>query len=173
MSRYKPWGSSIRRGLLFQLVCHFHRYWAYSSKSTVCSRMESCFQEPVLSVSSFRRTDAETEAPIVWPPDAKSRVIGKDPDAGKDWGQEYKRVTEGEMVGWHQRLNGCEFEQTPGDSGGQKSLECCSLWSHQGIPSVSWRLLTFVSIELVMLSNPLPLSSLFAFSLSQHQGVSH
>ena len=54
---------------------------------------------------------AEAEAPILWPPDAKGRLIGKDPDAGKDWGQEEKGVTEDEMVGWYYRLNGHEFEQ--------------------------------------------------------------
>ena len=59
----------------------------------------------------MRRTDAEAEAPILWPPDVKSQFIGKVPDAGKDWGQEDKRVTEDEMVGWHHRLNGHEFEQ--------------------------------------------------------------
>ena len=62
------------------------------------------------------RTDAEAEAPILWPPDAKSRLIRKDPDAGKDWGQEEKGAMEDEMVGWHHQLNGHEFEQTPGDS---------------------------------------------------------
>ena len=66
------------------------------------------------------RTDAE--APVLWPPDAKSPLTGKDPDAGKDWGQEEKGATEDEMFRWHHRLNGLEFEQTPGDSGGQKSL---------------------------------------------------
>ena len=71
------------------------------------------------------RTDAE--APILQPPDAKSRLIGKDPDAGKDWGQE-KRATEDEMVGWHNRLNGHEFVQIPGNSEGQGILMCCSLW---------------------------------------------
>ena len=61
-------------------------------------------------------TDAEAEAPVLWPPDLKkSQLIGKDPDAGKDWGQEEKGTTEDEMVGWHHQLNGCEFEQTPGD----------------------------------------------------------
>ena len=73
------------------------------------------------------RTDAETEAPILWPPDAKSWLAGKDPDAGKDWGQEEKGVTEVEMVGWHHWLNGHEFEQTLGDSEGQGSLACYSL----------------------------------------------
>ena len=73
------------------------------------------------------RTDAEAEAPIHWPSDAKSQVIGKDPDAGNDWGME-KGVTEDEMVGWHHWLNGHEFQQTPGDSEGQGSLACCSPW---------------------------------------------
>ena len=71
-------------------------------------------------------TDTEAEAPIFWPPDAKSQLIGKAPDAGKDWGQKQKRVAEDEMVGWHHQLNGHEFEQTLGDSGGQRSLVCCS-----------------------------------------------
>ena len=74
------------------------------------------------------KSDAEAEAPILWPPDAKSRLIGKDPDAGKDWRQKEKRAVEDEMVGWHHWLNGHESEQTPGDSEGQGSLACCSSW---------------------------------------------
>ena len=70
------------------------------------------------------RTDAEAEAPILWPPDAKSWLIGKDPDAGKDWRQEEKGATEDEMVGWHHRLDGHEFEQAPGVGDGQGSLAC-------------------------------------------------
>ena len=76
------------------------------------------------------RTDAETQALILWPPDVKSWLTGKDPDAGKDWRQE-KGMTEDEMVGWHHWLNGHEFEQTPGDSEGQGSLACCSPWGLQ------------------------------------------
>ena len=72
------------------------------------------------------RTDAEAETPLLWPPDAKSRLIAKDPDSEKDWGQKEKGVTEGEMVGWYHLLNEHESEQTPGDSKGQESLECCS-----------------------------------------------
>ena len=68
------------------------------------------------------RTDAEVEVPILWPPDAKRWLTGKDPNAGKDWGQEEKGVTEIEMVGWHHQLNGHEFEQILGDSEGQGSL---------------------------------------------------
>ena len=74
------------------------------------------------------RTDAEAETPILWPPDSKSWLIGKDPDAGKDWRQEEKGMTEDEMVGWYHWLNGPDFEQTLGDSEGQGSLACCSPW---------------------------------------------
>ena len=74
-------------------------------------------------------TDAEVEAPILWPPDVKRRLIGKDPDAGKDWRQEEKRVTENAMVGWHHQLN--EFEQSLGGSEGQGRLACCSPWGRK------------------------------------------
>ena len=74
------------------------------------------------------RTDVEAETLIVQPPDAKNQLIQKDPDAGKDWKQEEKGTVEDEMVGWHHRLNGHEFEQTPGDGEGQGSLACCSPW---------------------------------------------
>ena len=72
-------------------------------------------------------TDAEAKAAKLCWPDAKSQIIGKDPDAGKDWGQEKKGVTEDEMVGWHHWLNECDFEQTPGDSEGQGGLVCSSV----------------------------------------------
>ena len=76
-------------------------------------------------------TDAEAEAPILRPPDAKSWLSHKDPDAGKDWRQKEKGTTEDEMVGCHHRLNGHEFEQTLGDSKGQGSLACCSPWGRK------------------------------------------
>ena len=74
------------------------------------------------------RTDAETEVPILWPPDAKNWLIGKDPDAGKDWRQEEKGMTVDEMVGWHHWLDGHEFEQTLRVVNGQGRLACCSPW---------------------------------------------
>ena len=77
------------------------------------------------------RTDAEAEAPIFWPPDAKSRLIRKDPNAGKDWSQEEKGTTEDELVGWHHWLDGHVFEQALGDSEGQRSLACYSPWGHK------------------------------------------
>ena len=77
------------------------------------------------------RTDTEAEAPILWSPDMKSWLIGKDPDAGKDWGQEEKGATEDEMVGWHHWLNGHEFEQALGVDDGQGGLACCSPWGRK------------------------------------------
>ena len=74
------------------------------------------------------RTDSKAGAPIFWPPVAKNWLIGKDPDAGKDWRQEEKGTTEDEMVGWHYQLDGLEFEQTPGVGVGQGRLVSCSLW---------------------------------------------
>ena len=76
----------------------------------------------------IERTDAEAEAPILWPPDVKNQLIGKDPNAGKDWRWEDKGTTEDEIVGWHYRLNGHEFEQALGVGDGQGSLACCSPW---------------------------------------------
>ena len=75
------------------------------------------------------RTNAE--APILWSSDAKSQLIGKDADAGKDWRQEEKGTTEDEMIGCNHQINGCEFEQTPGDTEEQGSLACCSLWGRK------------------------------------------
>ena len=74
----------------------------------------------------IRRTDAEAESPILWPPDSKSWLVRKDPDVGKDWRQKEKGTTENEMVGWHHWLNGYEFGHAPGDGDGQGSLACYS-----------------------------------------------
>ena len=82
------------------------------------------------------RTDAE--APILWPPDAKNWLIGKDPDAGKDWRQEEKGMTEDEMIGWHHRLDGHEFEQSLGVGDGQRSLACCSPWGCKELDTTEW-----------------------------------
>ena len=84
------------------------------------------------------RTDAEAEAPILWPPDAKNWLIWKDPDAGKEWGQEEKGLTEDAMIGWHHWLNGHEFEQAPGIGDGQGSLACCSVWGRKESDMTEW-----------------------------------
>ena len=77
------------------------------------------------------RNDAEAETPILGPPHAKSWLIGKDPDAGRDWGQEEKGTTEDEMAGWHHQLEGHEFEWTPGVGDGQGGLACCNSWGRE------------------------------------------
>ena len=82
------------------------------------------------------RTDAE--APILWQSDAKSWLIRKDPDAGKDWRQEEKGMTQDEMVGWHHWLNGHEFEQAPGDGEEQRSLVCCSPQGREESDMTEW-----------------------------------
>ena len=79
------------------------------------------------------------KAPILWPPDAKSRLIRKEPHAGKDWRQEEKGMTEDEMVEWHHRLTGHEFEQTPGDGEGLGSLACCSPWGCKILDMSEWQ----------------------------------
>ena len=84
------------------------------------------------------RTNVEAETPILWPPDEKSWLIGKDPDAGKDSRQEEKRMTEDDMVGWHHWLNGHEFGWTPGIGDGQGGLACCSSWGHKELDTTEW-----------------------------------
>ena len=100
------------------------------------------------------RTDAEAEAeaPILWPPDGKNWLIGKDPDAGKDWRQEEKGTTEDEMVRWHHQLNGHEFGQTPGVGDGQGGLVCCDSWDRKESDTTEkliWSDLTWKSLQMV------------------------
>ena len=77
------------------------------------------------------KTNTEAETPILWPPDVKNWLTGKNPDAGKDWRQEEKGTTEDKMVGWHHQLDGHELEQALGVGDGQGSLVCCSPWGHK------------------------------------------
>ena len=86
----------------------------------------------------FGRNDAKAETPVLWPPHAKSWLIGKDSDAGRGWGQEEKGMTEDEMAGWHHRLNGCKFEWTPGVGDGQGSLACCNSWGCKESDTTEW-----------------------------------
>ena len=111
-------------------------FWTVVLEKTLESPLDSKEIKPINPKGHqpwifIERTDAGAEDPILWPPDAKSLLIGKDPDAGKDRGQKEKGTIEDEMVGWHHRLNGHEFEQAPGDGEGQESLACCSPWGHK------------------------------------------
>ena len=92
-----------------------------------CKEIQPVNRKGNQSWISIGRTNAEAEAPILWPPDVKNWLIWKDPDAGKDWGQEEKGTTEAEIVGWHHWLNGHEFEQASGVGDGQ-GLVCCISW---------------------------------------------
>ena len=82
-------------------------------------------------VHSLEGMMLKLKLPILWPPHAKSWLTGKDPDAGRDWGQEENGATEDEMVGWHHRLDGHEFGWTPGVGDGQGGLVCCSSWGRK------------------------------------------
>ena len=86
----------------------------------------------------FGRSDAKAETPVLWPPHAKSWLIGKDSDAGRDWGQEEKGTTEDEMARWHHQLSGCEFEWTPGVGDGQGGLVCCDSWGCKESDMTEW-----------------------------------
>ena len=94
------------------------------------------------------RTDAEDEAPILWPPDVKSQLTGKDPDAGKAGGEGDDRD---EMIGWHHRLHGHEFEQAQGDGEGQGSLACCSPWGHKESTQLrNWRAKSYILLLTIL-----------------------
>ena len=84
------------------------------------------------------RTDAEAETLVFWSLDANSWLIGKDPDAGKDWGQKEKRASEDEMAGWHHRCKGHDLGQTLGDGEGQGGLVCCRPWGHKKLDTARW-----------------------------------
>ena len=98
-----------------------------------CKEMKPVNPKGNQSCIFIGRTVAKADTPILWSPDVKNWLIGKDPDAGKDWRQEEKGVTKDEMVGWHHWgwASGHEFEQTQGDSEGQRSLSCCSPWGRK------------------------------------------
>ena len=114
-------------------------FWIMVLEKTLESPLDCKEIQPVHSKGDkswvfIGRTDAESETPILWPPDAKSWLIGKDPDAGRDWGQEEKGMTEDEMAGWHHWMTwlyGHEFEWTPGVGDGQGGLAFCNSWGRK------------------------------------------
>ena len=93
-----------------------------------CKEIQPIHSEGDQPWDFFGRNDAQAETPVLWPPHAKTWLIGKDSDAGRDWGQEEKGTTEDEMAGWHHWLYGCEFASTPEVGDGQGSLVCCNSW---------------------------------------------
>ena len=111
-------------------------FWTVVLEKTLESPLDCKEIQPVHSEGDqswvfIGGTDAEAEGPILWPPDAKCWLIGKDSDAGRDWGQEEKGTTEDEMAGWHHLLDGRESEWTPRVGDGQGSLMCCDSWGRK------------------------------------------
>ena len=118
-------------------------FWTVVLEKTLESPLDSKESQPVHPKGNqswifMGRTEAEAETPILWPPDAKSWLIGKDPDAGKDWGQEEKGMTEDEMVKWHHWLNGHGSGWTPGVSDGQGGLACCGSRGRKELDMTEW-----------------------------------
>ena len=123
------WGLGHKEGWVLKNWC----FWTMVLEKTLESPLDCKEIQPVNPKESqpwifIGRTDTESKVLILWPPDAKNWLNGKDPDAGKDWRQEEKGTTEDEVVGWHHWLDGHEFEQAVGVGDGQGSLACCSPW---------------------------------------------
>ena len=127
-----PMGGSINAWLWWSEGLTF---WTVVLEKTLASPLDCREIQPVHSEGDqpwdfFGRNDAKAETPVLWPPRAKSWLIGKDSDAGRDWGQE-KGTTEDEMAGWHHWLNGCESQWTLGVGVGQGVLACCNSWGRK------------------------------------------
>ena len=138
-------------------------FWTVVLEKTLESPLDCKEIQPVHSEGDkpwvfIGRTDAEAETPILWPPHAKSWLIGKDPDAGRDWGQEKKETTEDEMAGWHHQLNAHEFGWTLGVGDGQGGLACCDSWGckeSDTTEGLNWKdvIKTFLYVCLCLLKN--------------------
>ena len=118
-------------------------FWTVVLEKTLESPLDCKEIQPIHSEGDqpwdfFVRNDAEAETPVLWPPHVKSWLIGKDSDAGRDWGQEEKGMTEDEMAGWHHWLDGRESKWTPGVGDGQGGLACCDSWGHKELDTTEW-----------------------------------
>jgi len=139
------WELDHKRGWVLKNWC----FWTVVLEKTLESPLDSKDIKPVNPKGDqpwicIGKTDAET--PVLWTPVAKSRLIGKDPDAGKDWGRN-RRGPQNEMFEWHHQLNGHAYEQTPGDSEWQGSLACCRPWGHKESDTTNWTTATTKSIQ--------------------------
>ena len=157
---------------IYALVC----FWTVVLEKTLVSALDCKEIQPAHSKGHkswvfFGRTDAKVETPILWPPQAKSWLIGKDRDAGRDWGQEEKGMTEDGMTGWHHRLNGHESGWTPGVSDGQGGLECCNSGGRKESDTTEWlnwtdTVLVFfflTSLFIIVSSTSLELIQMYSF----------
>ena len=115
----------------------------------------------------FGRNDAKAETPVLWPPHANSWLIGKDSDAGRDWGQEEKGTTEDEMAGWHHRLDGHGFGWTLGVGDAQGSLACCNSWGHKELDTTKrlyWTELMVKVVKKIFMD-----SVFFIYTIKRHE----
>ena len=118
----------------FELWC-----WEKTPESPLyCKDIQPVHSKRDQSWVFFGRNDAKVEMPVLWPPHAKSWLIRKHSDAGRDWGQEEKGTTEDEMAGWHHQLDGHEFGWTPGVGDGQGALACFDSWGHKDSDTTEW-----------------------------------
>ena len=118
-------------------------FWTVVLEKTLESALDCKEIQPVhpkgdQSWVFFGRNDAKAETPVLWPPHAKSWLIGKDSDAGRDWGQEEKGMTEDKMAGWHHGLDGLESEWTPGVGDWRGGLACCDSWGRKESDTTEW-----------------------------------
>ena len=137
-------------------------FWTVVLEKTLESPLDCKEIQPVYAKGDqfwvfIGMTDVEAETPILWPPHTESWLIGKDPDVGRDWGQEEKGMTKDEMAGWHHRLDGREFKWTPGVGDGQGGLACCSPWGCKELHTIEWLNWT----ELIWLTHHITLLKIF------------
>ena len=153
----QSYGFSSRHAWMWELKCREGQaqknwcFWTVVLEKTLKSSLDCNEIKPVNPKGNqswifMGRTDAEAEAPILWPRDAKNQLIGKDPDPGKDWRQEEKGMTEDQMVGWHHQLNVHEFEQAPGNGEGWGLKESDTTeWLNNSNMGESWDALNSVN----------------------------
>ena len=135
-----------QKSLLCECPCGFaynYHFWPVVLEKTLESPLDCKEIQPVHSEGGqpwdfFGRNDAKAETPVLWPPHAKSWPIGKDSDAGRDWGQKEKGTTENEMAGWHHWLDGRESQWTLGVGDGQGGLACCDSWDRKESDRTEW-----------------------------------
>ena len=135
---YSAWIILVSSGLLFCLRSVIWLVGLFMLCPLVNKEIQPVHSEGDQPWDFFGRNDAKDETPVLWSPHAKSWLIGKDPDAGRDWGQEEKGMTEDEMAGWHHRLNGREFGWTPGVGDRQGGLVCCNSWGCKESDTTEW-----------------------------------
>ena len=133
------WDLDHREGWAWKNWC----FWIVVLEKTLKSPLDCKKIQPVHPKGNqfwifIVRTEAEVEVLILWPPDAKSWLIWKDPDSGKDWGQEEKGTAEDEMTGWYHQFNGHEFGWAPAVGDGQGGLACCSSWAYKESDTTEW-----------------------------------